>query len=102
MNEGQMTIIRQSVVNEKALADAAREMQLGKWIQLSQSESDCGGRSKDAVLADTFEAVLGAIYLDRGIISAREFVMKASSVSFATLASAYYLPVPEQPSRQVI
>jgi ribonuclease III len=77
MSEGHMTMIRQSVVNEKVLADAARELQLGKWIQMSQSEEDGGGRSKDAVLADTFEAVLGAIYLDRGLEPARGYVMKA-------------------------
>ena len=87
MGEGPMTIIRQSVVNEKALADAAREMQLGKWIQLSRSELDCGGRSKNAVLADTFEAILGAIYLDRGLIPAREFVLKARPASPKSLAS---------------
>lgn len=75
-DEGKLTEIRAASVCEKALAEAARKMDLGSGIKFGRSETVCGGKYKDSILADTFEAVLGAIYLDSGIEFAREWVMK--------------------------
>lgn len=62
--EGEMSKLRASIVNETALSHAARELNLGKYIFLGKGEEQCDGREKNSLLADAFEAVLGAIYLD--------------------------------------
>lgn len=76
MDEGRLTEMRAAAVCEKSLAAAARVMDLGSGIQFGKSETVCGGKDKDSILADTFEAVLGAIYLDGGIEPARDWIMK--------------------------
>jgi ribonuclease-3 len=66
-SEGTMARLRASVVNTHALAALARAMELGPHILLGRGEEASGGRGKPSVLADTFEAVVGAAYLDRGM-----------------------------------
>lgn len=65
--EGELAKVRSAVVNSRALADVARTIDLGRWLLLGKGEESTGGRNKASILADTFEALLGAIYLDRGI-----------------------------------
>lgn len=65
--EGSLAKLRASVVNTRALADVARALELGRWLRLGRGEEVTGGRDKNSILADTMEAVLGAIYLDRGV-----------------------------------
>jgi ribonuclease-3 len=65
--EGEMARLRASVVNTQALANAARELHLGEHIRLGKGEESSGGRDKDSLLADTLEAVIGAVYLARGM-----------------------------------
>jgi ribonuclease III len=65
--EGEMATIRASVVNSVALAEVARELDLGRWIRLGRGEEASGGRDKSSVLADALEAVIGAIYLTYGM-----------------------------------
>ena len=72
--EGQLAKLRASVVNMNALADVARSISLGEWLLLGRGEEFSGGRDKASILADTFEAVLGAIYLDRGLGTAAKIV----------------------------
>ncbi len=67
LTEGEMARLRSSVVNTSALADLARSVGLGHHIALGKGEEASGGRDKSSLLADTFEAVVGAVYLDRGI-----------------------------------
>ena len=74
--EGQLAKLRASVVNMNALADVARSISLGDWLLLGRGEEFSGGRDKASILADTFEAVLGAIYLDRGLTMASKIVHK--------------------------
>jgi ribonuclease-3 len=74
--EGTLSRRRQAVVRESTLAKAARSMQLGDAILLGRGEELTGGRGKPSLLADLFEALLGAIYLDGGIRSARAFVRR--------------------------
>ena len=66
MNEGELTDLRKSLVNAETLADIAREIQLGQWIQLGAGELSAGGRKKSSILADALEAFIGALYLDGG------------------------------------
>lgn len=76
-DEGELTKIRAALVCEKSLAVLAREMDLGAGIRLGRSEAMSGGSQKDSVLADTFEAVLGAVFLDGGIEKARDWTLRA-------------------------
>ncbi|HVE98313.1 MAG TPA: ribonuclease III [Mycobacteriales bacterium] len=72
--EGQLAKLRASVVNMNALADVARSVDLGSWLLLGRGEEYSGGRDKSSILADTFEAILGAVYVDRGLTSASKLV----------------------------
>ena len=65
--EGDLARLRASVVNTSALADIARSIGLGEHLKLGKGEEGSGGRNKASLLADSFEAVIGAVYLDRGI-----------------------------------
>lgn len=72
--EGDLTRMKASLVNEIILARAAGSLKLGDYLFLSADEEKSGGRNKPSITADAFEAVLGAIYLDGGIIAAEKFV----------------------------
>ncbi len=72
--EGKLTNVRSSLVKTTSLADAARALNLGELLFLSRGEEDSGGRTNTSLLADTFEALLGAIFLDQGIEAAKTFL----------------------------
>ncbi len=72
--EGQLAKLRASVVNMNALAGVARTVGVGDWLLLGRGEEYSGGRDKASILADTFEALLGAVYLDRGMATAGRLV----------------------------
>ena len=69
--EGELAKLRASVVNTFSLATVAREMQLGELLRLGKGEASSGGRQKESILADCFEAVIGAVFVDGGWESAR-------------------------------
>jgi len=71
---GQLTRLRAAVVSETALHKAAEALGLGDHLRLGRGEEASGGRTRRSVLADTFEAVLGAVYLSSGIGAAETFV----------------------------
>ena len=66
-SEGRLAKLRAAVVNARALADVAREIQLGQHIKLGRGEETTGGRDKASILSDTVEAVIGAIHLSGGL-----------------------------------
>jgi ribonuclease III len=74
LSEGQLAKLRAAVVNSRALADIARKLDLGAVIHLGRGEESTGGRDKSSILADTMEAVIGAVFLQHGIDAARAFV----------------------------
>jgi ribonuclease-3 len=74
--EGQLTDLRKSVVNASALADVAREIDLGRNILLGRGEAAADGADKESILSDAFEAVLGAVYLDGGASAAHGMVQR--------------------------
>ena len=74
LSEGQLAKLRAAVVNSRALADIARELDLGAVIHLGRGEESTGGRDKSSILADTMEAVIGAVFLQHGVDAARAFV----------------------------
>ena len=72
--EGQLAKLRAAVVNMRALAGVARGLRLGDYIRLGKGEEGTGGRDKASILADTLEALLGAVYLDCGLNEADALV----------------------------
>jgi ribonuclease-3 len=75
MAEGQLTRIRANVVCEQALFSAANKINLGSYLLISKGEELTGGRIRPSILADAFEALIAAIYLDGGINKAKPFVL---------------------------
>lgn len=73
--EGELTKIRARVVCEKALTEVAGNLNLGHYLMLGKGEEMSGGRNRRSILADAVEAVIGAIFLDQGIDSARSFIL---------------------------
>ena len=69
--EGQLAKVRAAVVSRPTLAEVARSLGLGEFIELAPGEERTGGRDKDSILADAMEAILGAVYLDDGLDAAR-------------------------------
>ena len=76
MSEGNMTKLRASLVCEPTLAQCARELQIGTYLMLGKGEAANGGRERDSILSDALEAIIGAIYLDGGITSVKEFIQR--------------------------
>jgi len=72
--EGQLAKLRAAVVNAKALAGIGRELGVGDHLLLGRGEEATGGRDKSSIVADTVEALIGAVYLDRGLDVATELV----------------------------
>lgn len=72
--EGDLTSFRAALVKTESLAQISRELELGMYLRMSKGEEVTGGRDKDFLLANTFEAVLGAIYLDLGYIQCKNLV----------------------------
>lgn len=80
LDEGQMTRIRAAVVCEGSLALIANEIQLGKFIRMSQGEEHTGGREKPSILSDAVEALIGAIYLDGGFEEASAVILRFTPI----------------------
>lgn len=74
MTEGQLTRMRASIVCEQALAYCAREFGLEEFILLGKGEEMTGGRTKDSIISDTMESIIGAIYIDNGMEYAKAFI----------------------------
>ena len=76
MAEGEMTKLRASIVCEPTLALCTHEISLGSYLFLGKGEERTGGRNRDSIVSDAMESVIGAIYLDGGFASAKEFIHK--------------------------
>lgn len=74
--EGELTKLRASLVCEPTLAFCTKEIELGDYLLLGRGEDMTGGRQRKSILSDALEAVIGAIYLDGGFASAKEFILK--------------------------
>lgn len=72
--EGYLTALRANLVNTTNLATVAEKLDLGESINLSRGEEETGGRTNPSLLADTVEAIIGALFLDGGLAKAEEFV----------------------------
>lgn len=74
--EGELTKMRASMVCESSLAFCARDLNLGNYMRLGKGEEGTGGRSRDSIIADCMESVIGAIYLDSGMEDAKAFIFR--------------------------
>ena len=74
--EGELTKLRAAVVCEKALCSYSKQLGIGKYMRLGRGEQHSGGRERPSILADMYEAVLAAIYLDGGMEPAEQFVLR--------------------------
>ncbi|NLO89584.1 MAG: ribonuclease III [Clostridia bacterium] len=75
-SEGDLTKLRASLVCESSLAKNARRINLGEYLFMGKGEDISGGRHRQSILADSYEALVGAIYLDRGLNTVRNFVVR--------------------------
>jgi ribonuclease-3 len=73
-SEGELSVTRAQVVSEAALSEVARDLGLGAYLLLGRGENQTGGREKPSLLADAFEAVIAAVYLDGGFEASRELI----------------------------
>ena len=74
LDEGAMTRMRVALVRRESLAEVAKRLQLGRYLQFGQGERKSGGMHRASILADSFEALVGAVYLDGGFEVAREVI----------------------------
>jgi len=75
-SEGELTKLKAAVVSEVTLDEAARQLGLGKFLVMARGEEQSGGRERPSLLSDALEAIIGALYLDRGLRAARELVLR--------------------------
>ncbi|OGH13418.1 MAG: ribonuclease III [Candidatus Levybacteria bacterium RIFCSPLOWO2_02_FULL_37_10] len=75
-DEGSLTNLRSLLVNTKALAQVARELNFGKLLKLSRGEEESKGRENTSLLADCFEAFIGALFIDQGIEKVSDFITR--------------------------
>lgn len=97
-NEGPLTKARAKLVNRRTLAVHGRVLELGRHLILSRGEELHGGRERPSALADTFEAVVGAIFLDGGFDTARAFILREFSGAFGALSD---IPILENPKGEL-
>jgi ribonuclease-3 len=90
--EGKLTYLRSTLVRTETLAKVSQELKLGDYLFLSRGEEKEGGRNNPSLLANTFEAILGAIYLDQGIDTADKFLQQhlfPHIINFTNTAERY-------------
>jgi ribonuclease-3 len=75
-NEGELTKLKSSLVSKSSTAIAGHRAGIDKFILLSRSEEEAGGRNRTSIVADTYEAVIGALYLDGGLEEAEKFIQR--------------------------
>jgi ribonuclease-3 len=76
LDESRLSPLRSGVVNMRALAQIAREINLGEYLRIGKGEESTNGRDKNSILADSFEALVGAIYLEYGYTKSAEVILR--------------------------
>lgn len=85
LREGELSVTRAQVVSEAGLSEVAAQLGIGQWLTLGKGEEKSGGRTKPSILADAFEAILAAVYLDGGFAAAVEMVERLLSSRIETV-----------------
>ena len=102
VGEGALTKARAQMVNRKTLAEQGRLLELGDYLVLSRGEEANGGRTRDSALADAFEAVLGAMFLDGGFDAARTIILQCFRDGFGELTEIPNLENPKGELQEVL
>ncbi|HEY0252376.1 MAG TPA: ribonuclease III [Kofleriaceae bacterium] len=76
LREGELSVTRAQVVSEAGLSDVAGQLGIGRWLMLGKGEEKSGGRTKPSILADAFEAIVAAVYLDDGFATAEAAISR--------------------------
>lgn len=97
-SEGHLTKLRSRLVSTKALEEYALGIDLGNFILLGKGEERTGGRNRRGVLADAFEALIGAVYLDSGFESVRGFILNSCKIKFAEIVAE---PIEKNPKGEL-
>ena len=108
--EGELTKLRAAIVCEKSLDVMANKIHLGEYLRLGRGEEMTGGRTRPSIIADAFEALIAAIYLDSGIESARAFVLPfvtemlehEDSLSFKDNKTILQEIIPQNPEEKLV
>lgn len=95
VGEGPLTKARAKLVNRRALADRGRQLDLGRHLLMSRGEETSGGRERASALADGYEAVVGAIFLDGGFAVARAFILRDFAGAWGELSEPPNLENPK-------
>ncbi len=90
LNEGELSKLRAHLVSSANLFKLTRQLNLGDFLILGKGEEKTGGRKKQAVLADAFEAVVAAVFLDGGLLAARRFVYRVFKADFEAAGSGQF------------
>lgn len=97
-SEGQLTKLRCRLVSREGLKIHARNLDLGDYIMMGKGEEASGGRARSSTLADTFEALVGAMYLDSNLDTVRTFILREAQKDLANLSSE---PIEVNPKGQL-
>ncbi len=89
--EADLSKIKAYIVQESSLAETAKRLEIGSYLLLGKGEEMTGGREKPSLLADAFEAILSAIYIDGGLEKAREFILNNLSHKVEKLAANKFI-----------
>jgi ribonuclease-3 len=93
--EGNLAKIKSAIVSERELAKVARSLNLGSFIMMGKGEEQSGGRERPSILANTLEALIGAIYLDAGFKEARKFILPLLKQDIELIDKKSYLRDPK-------
>jgi ribonuclease-3 len=94
-NEGLLTNLRSLLVNTKSLANSAKELEFGQFLRLSRGEEESRGRENDSLLANCFEAFIGALFLDQGIEKVEKFLEETILVKAEVITQKQTLKDPK-------
>ncbi|MCK8816924.1 ribonuclease III [Natroniella sulfidigena] len=89
--EGELAKIRSVVVSAPVLAEKSKEINLGNYLLLGKGEEITGGRKRDSILADAFEALVGSIYLDQGLETVRKFILELLTADIMTVEAGEHI-----------
>lgn len=93
--EGDLAKIKSAVVSEATLAKVAREIHLGDYLLMGKGEELSGGRDRSSILANSFEALIGAVYLDQGLKESRKFILSLLKKDIERIDQMTYLRDPK-------
>ena len=93
--EGDLAKIKSAVVSESTLAEVAGETNIGSFLLMGKGEEQSGGRQRSSILANTFEAVIGAVYLDSGLKESKRFILSLFKSHIERIDKSTYLRDPK-------